>query len=133
MPKKMSAKLTVRSYELDSFGHVNNAVYLQYLEYARCEYMNQAGLGFQKFHDWGVTPFVTKVEIEYKSPSLVDEELEFIAEITEWRRIGFTIEYEVFNRTSGKLTATARASFAFADGNGKLRSVPAEFREKMGG
>ena len=29
--------LKVRTYECDSYGHVNNANYLNYLEYARCE------------------------------------------------------------------------------------------------
>lgn len=36
--------LRVRGYELDSYGHVNNAVYLQYLEQARWEFMNDNGL-----------------------------------------------------------------------------------------
>jgi len=34
--------LTVRGYELDSYGHVNNAVYLQYLEQARWMMMRDA-------------------------------------------------------------------------------------------
>src|SRR5664279_3975231 len=34
--------LTVRGYELDSYGHVNNAVYLQYLEQARWMVMRDA-------------------------------------------------------------------------------------------
>jgi len=33
--KKFTQSLKVRSYELDSQGHVNYAVYLNYLEYAR--------------------------------------------------------------------------------------------------
>jgi len=35
---------TVRGYELDSFGHVNNAVFLNYLEQARWEIMNEFNL-----------------------------------------------------------------------------------------
>lgn len=31
--------IRVRGYELDSYGHVNNAVYLQYLEQGRWEFM----------------------------------------------------------------------------------------------
>ncbi len=40
---------TVTSYELDSFGHVNNAVFLNYLEKARCDFMTLKGLRFDDF------------------------------------------------------------------------------------
>jgi len=33
----------VASYELDSFGHVNNAVFLNYLEKARCDFLRARG------------------------------------------------------------------------------------------
>ncbi|MGE5425417.1 MAG: acyl-CoA thioesterase, partial [Syntrophothermus sp.] len=36
--------IRVRGYELDSYGHVNNAVYLQYLEQGRWEFMKDQGL-----------------------------------------------------------------------------------------
>ena len=36
--------LVVRGYELDSYGHVNNAVYLQYFEQARWEFMKDQGM-----------------------------------------------------------------------------------------
>ena len=35
-------KLTVRGYELDSFGHVNNAVYLQYAEEAKWHFFSES-------------------------------------------------------------------------------------------
>ena len=34
---RYTCHLTVRGNELDSFGHVNNAIYLNYLEQARWE------------------------------------------------------------------------------------------------
>ncbi len=38
--------LTVRSYECDSYGHVNNAVYLNYLEVARHELLAALGMDY---------------------------------------------------------------------------------------
>ena len=35
---------TVAGYELDSFGHVNNAVYLNYLEQARWDILKKSDL-----------------------------------------------------------------------------------------
>jgi YbgC/YbaW family acyl-CoA thioester hydrolase len=36
--------ITVRGYELDSYGHVNNAVYLNYLEQSRWEIIHETGM-----------------------------------------------------------------------------------------
>lgn len=56
--------LTVRGYELDSFGHVNNAVYLQYLEQARWEIMRQKNLG-PYFTEGGMVLVVAETVIRY--------------------------------------------------------------------
>ncbi|MBN2410060.1 acyl-CoA thioesterase [candidate division KSB1 bacterium] len=133
MPATFMVTVKVRSYELDSFGHVNNAVYFNYLEYARCEYMLQRGLSFDDFHKWNIFPYVTRSEIEYKSPARVDNLLEICGKITEWRKVGFTLEYEVLNKSTGRLCATAKMSFVFVDANQKPARIPSPFREKMGG
>jgi acyl-CoA thioester hydrolase len=44
LEKIFSYQFYVRAYELDSFGHVNNAVYINYLEQARWEIVHQLGL-----------------------------------------------------------------------------------------
>jgi len=36
-------RLSVRGYELDSYNHVNNAVYLNYYEQARWQLMKETG------------------------------------------------------------------------------------------
>lgn len=56
--------LTVRGYELDSFGHVNNAVYLQYLEQARWEIMRLKNLGTY-FIERGMLLVVAETRIRY--------------------------------------------------------------------
>ncbi len=44
MKKSFKYQFQVRGYELDSFGHVNNAVYINYLEQARWEIVQKLGL-----------------------------------------------------------------------------------------
>lgn len=53
----------VRGYELDSFSHVNNAVYLNYFEHARWEIMREKGI-IDYF--WRTRNFLVVVETHIK-------------------------------------------------------------------
>lgn len=65
---KFSLKLSVRDYECDIQGIVNNAHYQHYLEHARHEYLITKGISFAKLHDEGIDLIVSKVEIDYIYP-----------------------------------------------------------------
>ena len=43
-----TTELIVRPYECDSYNHVNNAVYQNYLEYARMDFLHAAGFNYKK-------------------------------------------------------------------------------------
>jgi len=131
MAKRFTVTLSVRSYELDSFGHVNNAVYLQYLEYARCEYMAQQGLSFSDFHAWGAYPYVVHVDIDYKASSRTGDVLELTGWVSEWGRSSFVLSYEVHNHTTGKLAALAHVKFAWVNDRERIIPVPPLFKERM--
>jgi acyl-CoA thioester hydrolase len=61
-------EFTVRDYELDLQGIVNNSVYQQYLEHARHEFLFSRNIDFAKLHDEGKDLVVIRAEIDYKSP-----------------------------------------------------------------
>jgi len=63
-----SLDFTVRDYECDLQGVVNNANYQHYLEHARHEYMVSKGISFADLHDEGIDRIVYRVEIDYKFP-----------------------------------------------------------------
>ena len=65
---KFSLKLSVRDYECDIQGVVNNAHYQHYLEHARHEYLITKGISFAKLHEEGIDLIVSKVEIDYIYP-----------------------------------------------------------------
>ncbi len=64
---KYQLELSVRDYECDLQGIVNNAVYQNYLEHTRHEFIKTAGLDFAKLHEAGIDAVVYRVEIDYKA------------------------------------------------------------------
>ncbi len=63
-----SHEFTVRDYECDIQGVVNNANYQHYLEHARHEFLISRGISFAELHNQGIDLIVTHVEIDYKYP-----------------------------------------------------------------
>ena len=72
---KHTAELTVRSYECDSYGHVNNANYLNYLEYGRMEYLHAIGFDYTGLVTAGYYLYVTHIDIYYKASAVLDDKL----------------------------------------------------------
>jgi len=70
--------LTARSYECDSYGHINNAVYLNYLEFARLEFMKAAGISYANLRSSGYGLVVVRIVIDYRAPVMADERLRIV-------------------------------------------------------
>lgn len=58
-------RIAVRGYELDPQGHVNQAVYLQYAEHARWEFLRAAGITQPALAAAGVGPAALENTIRY--------------------------------------------------------------------
>lgn len=61
-------EMMVRDYECDMQGIVNNAVYQNYLEHCRHEFLNEVGLNFDALCRDGIHAVVTRIEMDYKLP-----------------------------------------------------------------
>lgn len=58
-------EVTVRGYELDTQGHLNQAVHLQYAEHAWWELLRAAGVPQEKLLAGGVDPFALEVTVKF--------------------------------------------------------------------
>ncbi|GAA4208247.1 acyl-CoA thioesterase [Actinocatenispora rupis] len=65
MSETFTTRVTVRGYELDTQGHLNQAVYLQYAEHARWECLRAAGVGQDALLATGVGPVALETTIRY--------------------------------------------------------------------
>lgn len=84
-------KLAVRDYECDMQGVVNNAVYQNYLEHARHEFLKSRGLDFAHLTAAGIIVVVVRAELDYLR-SLRSGDV-FEVSVETWResrlRLGF--------------------------------------------
>lgn len=58
----------VRDYEIDMQGIVNNAVYQNYLEHTRHQFLKEHGIDFAEYTMGRINLVVVRVELDYKFP-----------------------------------------------------------------
>lgn len=66
MKSVFELEMSVRDYECDLQGIVNNAVYQNYLEHARHQFLHSVNLDFSQWHDEGKDAVVIRTELDYK-------------------------------------------------------------------
>ncbi len=66
MSEYSELELSVRDYECDLQGVVNNAVYQNYLEHARHEYLKSHKVDFAALAKNGINLVVIRAELDYK-------------------------------------------------------------------
>lgn len=115
-------RLAVRGYELDSFGHVNNAVYLNYMEQARWEILNELGL-YGRLFGSGFVLAVTEATIRYSREAKVYDELVIRTEMKH--RPPYLLFTHVINRAdNGDLVARGTIKTILVDGDRIPHDIP---------
>lgn len=110
-------EMSVRDYELDSEGIVNNANYLHYLEHTRHEFCSANGISFAEMQNRGIVPVLNRVEIDYKTPLRSGDR--FVSKLwLERRGVRFVFHQDLF-KLSGETVVSAVVSCVCLE-NGKL-------------
>lgn len=96
---KHKLKIQIRFKDIDKLGHVNNANHLTYFEIARVEYFKDV---FKNSIDWVNTGMIlAKVEITYKRPILLEDNVFCYTKITRFGTKSFDVENLLISETNG--------------------------------
>ena len=126
---KFEHEIEVRFRDCDPMGHVNNAVYLSYLEVARFAWWRRA-FGPSGLTDQGF--IVARVEIDYRKPALPGERLLVRLRLDSLGRSSFTVAYEVLNMRTREVVAEARSvQVAYDYAQGKSVPLSEDLRAKL--
>ena len=117
--------LTVRSYECDSYGHVNNANYLNYLEYGRHEYLKAVNFDYIDAFKAGYGLYVARIEIDYKRPAIVDDVLTIKSWPVKKGAVSGIMAQEIWR--ADELIVQAKITWAFVDSKGQPVKIPPEW------
>jgi acyl-CoA thioester hydrolase len=123
------APLRPRFRDTDAMGHINNAVYVTYLEVARQEYWRAiAGVP-----DYRRVPFIlAHVTIDFRSEALVNDVLLLGIRCGTVGTKSFTFEYQIREKSSSRLVVEASSVQVCYDyGTKRSMPVPDELRKQL--
>ncbi|WP_063058077.1 acyl-CoA thioesterase [Nocardia sienata] len=125
-----SVPVTVRGYELDVQGHVNQAVYLQYAEHARWECLLAAGLQADKLVAARVGPVVLESTIKYRRELRGGDDFRVTCAFEWGSGKTYRIRQEMI-RTDGTLSAEVSVVGGLLDLDARrlVADPPGRFRE----
>jgi len=97
-------EIVPRFRDTDAMGHINNAVYVTYLEVARQIYWAR----LDAHSDYRRVPFIlAHVTIDFRSEALVSEVLETGIRLDWIGNRSFSFAYRIWEKTSGRTVAEA--------------------------
>jgi acyl-CoA thioester hydrolase len=122
--------MLVRDYECDLQGIVNNAVYQNYLEHARHEYLKSVGVDFKAFADKGINLVVARVELDYRSSLTSGDHFVVTLNFIKESRIRFAFLQNIYRLADEQLILKGKVIGVALNAKGRP-FVPEEFCERL--
>ncbi|HEY7005734.1 MAG TPA: YbgC/FadM family acyl-CoA thioesterase [Sphingomicrobium sp.] len=122
--------LTVYFEDTDTAGVVYYANYLKFMERARSDMIRAVGIDQgEMLHADGSAYYVTHVDIRYRRPARLGEDLQVVSSVEQVRASSVHIQQRVMR--GPELLADASVTAAFLDREGRPRRQPKEWVEEF--
>ncbi|MSR75638.1 MAG: acyl-CoA thioesterase [Planctomycetes bacterium] len=127
----------VRSYELDSYGHANNAAIVQWFEHGRNRLLQDNGFDYGNIEArWGVRFVLVSSKVDYKHSLRMGDRVELSATVTKLGRTSTTFAQQAdLMAPDGTHTVAAvcESIIVWTDpGMTTPQPIPPEFRSLYG-
>lgn len=125
-PAIFTYTITVPQSAIDEYGHVNNVIYVQWMQEAAIrqgeslpEYSPPENTGW----------YVREHRIEYLTPAYLGDELEVRTWLSEMKRVRAIRRYEFIRKADGKVIARGETQWIFVQlTTGRPIAIPAEIQ-----
>ncbi|HCW08868.1 MAG TPA: acyl-CoA thioesterase [Cytophagales bacterium] len=120
--------ITVNSTHIDDMQHVNNVVYLQWVQEVALAHWNTVNEDIRKKYNW----VALRHEIDYKSQGFVGDELIAQTWVHSFEGVKSIRMVQIIRTTDNKLLAEARSTWCLLNAaNNRPTKVPDEIRNSI--
>jgi thioesterase-3 len=122
-------KVRVYGFQLDMYGHVNNARYLEFLETARWEFIERK-MTLSDLEKLGIAFVVVNININYRRPAFLGQELEIHSAMTQISGKSAHMHQKIYQSDTQKLIVDADIKFVIIDNNTqKVVPITGKYRD----
>ncbi len=122
-------RVQVRFRDCDPLGHVNNAVYLTYLEQTRFSHWRALwGFGSPQLPPGMPGVILARVECDYRRPATYGQTLEVRMTVTSLGRTSFHYEYEIVDEQGNTVLAAKTVQVMYDYAAAKPVPIPDDIR-----
>lgn len=127
MPPTHHSTFPVRFYECDAYGHLNNAVYLRYMQETAFDASAALGYGAQEYARLGRAWLARLSEIQYLRPVRYGDTVVVSTWVRDFKRVRSLRAYEMCLQGSDELVAQGWTDWVFVDpSTNQPASIPVE-------
>ena len=120
-----SKTIIIPSSAIDENGHVNNVVYVQWMQDIAVEHY--ASIGGIEAQGPDSTWVIRKHSVEYFLPAFAGEEIEVRTWVENLRKVRSLRMYEFVRKSDGKVLVKGETDWVFMDTKtGRLKAIPVE-------
>ena len=105
----------INYYETDKMGIVHHSNYIRFLEEARCKFLNDIDLPYNKLEEMGIMIPVLGVKCEYKHHVTFDDTIIIKPKITTFTGVKMIVSYEILNKKTNELVMIAETKHCFTN------------------
>jgi YbgC/YbaW family acyl-CoA thioester hydrolase len=124
-------EVEARSYELDAYDHLNNAVYVNWLEHGRLNYLRDRGHTYTTIPEhFGVHVVVVRSDLSYRRQVRLGDRLRIVTRLARLGRTSFAFRQEILFG-DGTVAADGEVTMVCVGPDERARPVPAGLREVL--
>ncbi len=122
--KSSTLELKVRDYECDMDHVVNNAVYLNYLEHARHEFLKSLGIKFGELSKQGISLVVTRIEADFRASLTSGDAFTVKTSFCRKGRIRLQFNQAIYRKADSQLMLSAVVTGTALNARGRPEIPP---------